>query len=495
MGVRIHSNTMSLMAQNGLRKSQKLMNQSLTRLSTGLRINSAKDDAVNLSRSELLRTQVRAIDQALANITNAKSTLGVADGTLAELTEVAQQIYSLAVEAADDTLSSTDRTAVRSSLSTLTQEYNRLALTTFNGTYLLDGSFIDKGIQVGVKEGEFINVSVSDARTAAMGKVAIMTAQITTFAFTGESTSGLNLADPSGITIAGKLVSSAAFSADGVSNVDTDESSIAYVNAINSYTSQSGVTAQVLANVVTFTYTSTSSLDATMGLIINGITIKSSTTVYTSSDADVASVVSLINAKSSSTGVTATQDSSNDRVVLTASDGRNIDIRVTANSSSATVTSSNVFGFTGGSQYRTAVYRGGFKLISDAAFTVSGATAEFVLADATYNINESTNFGTIDFASAENAGTAMTIVEKTITNLQTIRASVGSALSRLDIAETELSSRQENFSSADSNIRDADVAAETANYTRASIQQQIGATVLAQANSMPEIALILLRGI
>lgn len=492
MGIRIHTNVMSLTAQNGLKKSSKLLNQSLTRLSTGLRINSAKDDVVGMSRSELLRSKVRAMDQSLANISNGKATLEVAEGVLANLTEIAQEIHSLAVQAADDTISTSDRDTAISALTDYLAEYSRQSRTQFNGTNLLDGSFIDKGLFVGVNEGDLINVNITDARSSAIGKVAIMTASLLSAVSTHYTSTLLNLGGPSGITIAGKLIASSAFSTDGVSYADTDESALAYVNAINSYTATSGVTAQVIANVVTFDYSSGATLDATMYLVINGVTVKSSTTSYASSDADVASVVSLINAKSGSTGVTATQDSTNDKIVLTASDGRNIDIAVYATASS-TVVSSNVFGFTGGSQYRSITYRGGFKLIADEAFSVSGATAEFGVDSATFNISDTSTLNSISFATAENASTAITIIEAAIEQLQSIRSNVGSTLTRLDFAESELSARQENFSAADSSIRDADIAAETAKYTQASILQQVGSTVLAQANAAPAIVLTLLQ--
>lgn len=492
MGIRINTNTMSLTAQNGLKRTTKLLNQSLTRLSTGLRINSAKDDVVGISRSELLKSKIRAMDQALANISNGKATLSVAEGVLADLTEIAQEINSLAVQAADSTLSSSDRASAVSSLTSYLQEFSRQSKTQFNGVNLLDGSFIDKHVFAGIKEGDFISVNINDARSSALGKVAIMTASRLSAVTTNTTSTPLDLGNPSGVTIAGYLISTAAFSADGVSFADTDESAIAYVNAINSYTAQSGVTAQVVSNVVTFDYSSGATLASTMHLVINGVTVKSSATAYTNSDADAASVVSLINAKSGSTGVSATQNSTDNRIILTASDGRNIDIAVRSGNS-ATVSSTNVFGMTGGSQYRSIVYRGGFKLIADSAFQVQNATAEFAIADATYQIDENLTLNTVNFSTADNASSSLMIIEAAIEQLQSVRTSLGSALTRLDFAEAELTARQENFNSANSMIRDADIAAETAQYTRATILQQVGSTVLAQANAAPQIVLTLLQ--
>lgn len=494
MGLRINTNVASLQAQNKLAATTKKLNQSLTRLSTGLKINSGKDDGVGLAKSEALRAKIRGGEVARSNMAKAGAVLGVAEGYMAQLTEIAQNLRELAVQAADETISSADRTSLTDNLNTLVAEYNRLADgANFNGVKLLDGSFIGQDIQAGIDESETIGVTISDARSAAIGKIALFTSQTRTSVLTTTTTTNLAFGDAAGITIAGTALATTDFTSDGVSNVEKSESALAYVRAINSKSGTTGVTATVLANVQTFTYTSGATLDGTMHLLINGVTVKNTTTSYTISDQNATDLAALINAKSSSTGVVASVDTANDKLVLTASDGRNIDVTVTG---ADTTVSSNAFGFTGSSSNRASVFRGTFKLTANSAFSITGASAEFAAADPTsVALSETTTLDDVSFTTAANAGTAISIMDKVLEQLQSRRSAIGQASNRLDIADSEMGSRIENLSAAESIIRDADIASETAKYTQASILQQAGATVLAQANSAPQIALTLLQNL
>lgn len=493
MGLRINTNVASIRAQNSLQRTTKSKEQALTRLSTGLRINSARDDAVGLAKSESLNSQVRGATVARNNISNASAVLGVAEGYLQQLTEIAQELRDLAVQAADATLSSTDRSTLTNSLNDLQSEYGRLSTkANFNGVNLLDGTFSSKDIQVGSNKGDTIGVSIEDARKEAIGKIAVYTAQ--TRSVSGSSIAALSFGDPAGLSINGSTIATSAFSSDGVtSGSDADESALAYVNAINSYSGTTGVTATVNENVMTFTYTSGDTLTSAQHLVINGTTVKDSTSSYSSNDAGVSEIVKLINAKSGETGVTATQDDTTDKLILKATDGRNITVNV-ANAGSTDGT--NAFGTTGASTARAASYRGTFELTANDAFTLNGAAGEFASGDTlSVSLDSTTTLNNVSFSSASNASTAIAILDKVIEQLQDKRAKVGSIASRFDIADAELGSRIENLSSAVSNIRDADIAAETAEFTKANILQQAGSTVLAQANSSPQIALSLLQNL
>lgn len=500
MGLRIQTNVASLQAQNALNRTSKRLNQSLTRLSTGLRINSGKDDVVGLANSEALRSQIRGADVARSNISSTSAVLGVAEGYLSQLTEVAQGIRDLAVQAADDTISATSRQSLTDNMDALVQEYNRLANSAnFNGVKLLDGTFTNKTIQAGTNEGDTIAVSVDDARSSSIGKIAIYTAQTRTTVYSiiaSPATSNLDLGDPSSITINGTtsvLIASTDFSSDGVSSVESDESAIAYVNAINRHSGSTGVTASVLANVVTTSYAGAQGLQSNYGLVINGVTVKSDTTAYTNSDADVANLVSLINQYTTNTGVVASQDATGDKLILTASDGRNVNLTVTGLD---TTMNGNVYGLTGAATNQMAVFRGTFKVTSSDSFSVTGATAEFTSsATETASLDDTTTLDNISFSSAANAGTAISILDKVIEQLQSRRASVGTVVNRLDISDSEIASRLENLNAAESSIRDADVAAETARFTLYSVLQQVGATILSQANASPQIALTLLQNL
>lgn len=497
MGLRINTNVASIQAQNSLNKTSKKLNQALTRLSTGLRINSGKDDVVGLANSEALRSQIRGAGVARTNITSASAVLGVAEGYLSQLTEIAQSMRDLAVQASDDTISVASRDSISASMTSLMDEYNRLANSAnFNGTKLIDGTFTGKAIQAGTNEGDTISLTIDDARSSTIGKIAILTAQARTGTLTTVVLTNLdfNQAGPSSINISGDPLSNTVgvdFVDDGVSNAKATESAIAYVRAINAHTTTTGVSASVLANVVTGDYT-TQALSGSYHMLINGVTVKNDAISYGSNDNDIASLVQLINAHSSETGVVATQNATTNKLILTASDGRNIDVAI----ANAGVANTNVYSLTGAATNQSVVFRSTFKLTSDDVFTVSNASLEFTdAATKSVSLSNSTTLSNVAVDTAANSGTSISILDKVIEQLQTRRASVGNVVNRLDISEAELASRLENLNSAESVIRDADVAAETAKFTLYNVLQQIGATVLAQANAAPQIALTLLQNL
>lgn len=495
MGLRINTNLASLRAQHALATSTKKLNTAMTRLSTGLRINSGSDDVVGLAKSENLRTRIRGIDQARLNISSASSVLGVAEGYLSELTEVAQSLREIAVQAADDTISPNDRSSLTDKFNTMMSEYNRLTKNAvFNGVSLLDGTFAGKVVQAGTDEGDTISVTINDARSGVIGEVAIFTSQARTAVVTSVATPDLTA--PNGFSINGQAIAALDLTDDGISNYESDESAVSYVNAINAKAGITGVTARALNNVQTFTYTGLASLQASHHLVINGVTVKSDANLYASTDNDIGAIVNLINAKTGQTGITASQNTATDALILTTSDGRNIDVQVANAAGADDGRFGGLMGAGAAATARTKVYRSTFTLTSDEAFTISGATAEFA-ANATESvaISDTTSLDNADMSTAATAGIALTILDNVIEQLQTRRGSIGSAINRFSVSESELAARLENLSAAESRIREADIAAETANMTQANILQQAGAAILSQANASPQIALVLLQNL
>ncbi len=492
MGLRINTNVASLSAQNKLQQTTKKLTGALERLSTGLRINKGSDDVVGLLKSESLRSQIRGIGVAQLNLSNGSNILGVAEGGLAQLTDIAQQLREKVVQASDDTISTSDRTNISTATTDLLSEFNRLALANeFDGVKLLAGNFISKLFQVGPKAGDTLSMSISDTKSSAVGRIAILTS-LTITAQTGTLATQL-FAAPDSIVINGATLGSTSFSSDGVSTVEASESAIAYVNAINSISGQSGVTALVNQNVVTLlTYESANDLGSQDILAINGVTIFHSAAISASASGNT-TLINAINTVSSATGVTATQVSSSSAIVLTATDGRNIAVRLNISTGSV---SGGVVGFgTGTAMLSTSaysLYRGTFKLVKDDAFVLTGATDEI---STTTSVSVGTGFAlnTLNVATSTNATDGIFILDNVIRQLQTRRADVGSKSIRFELASAELATRNENLSAAESRIRDADVAVETAALTSQQILQQAGVTVLARANAIPQIALSLLE--
>lgn len=183
----INTNVMSLNAQRNLSQSNNDLATSIERLSTGLRINSAKDDAAGLAISERFTSQIRGLDQAVRNANDGISLAQTAEGALGEVANNLQRIRELSVQSSNATNSSSDRAALQAEVSQLLTEINRVAdQTTFNGVNLLDGSFSGAVFQIGANAGENITVSsLADANTAALGSVSQATASVAASGLTG----------------------------------------------------------------------------------------------------------------------------------------------------------------------------------------------------------------------------------------------------------------------------------------------------------------------
>ena len=220
----INTNVASLNAQRNLSQSQGLLNTSLERLSTGLRINSAKDDAAGLAISERFTTQIRGLNQAVRNASDGISLAQTTESALGELTNNLQRIRELAVQSANASNSASDRAALNAEVNERVAEIDRIAKqTNFNGLKVLDGSFGSASFQVGANVGETISVSLeTDVTASAIGEV-----------FTETGTGGFT--DPSGATTALATLeittSAGATTVDVASGSDAQETADAINNA------------------------------------------------------------------------------------------------------------------------------------------------------------------------------------------------------------------------------------------------------------------------
>jgi flagellin len=169
MGLRINNNIEAVNAHRNLQLTALSMSKSMEKLSSGLRINRASDDAAGLAISEKLRGQVKGLTQAVRNAQDGISLIQTAEGALNETHSILQRMRELAVQAANDTLTTTDRTAVSSEMTQLTSEISRISSTTqFNSQVLLDGTFSNKLLQIGANSGQTLSVSISGADATAL---------------------------------------------------------------------------------------------------------------------------------------------------------------------------------------------------------------------------------------------------------------------------------------------------------------------------------------
>ncbi|MGH8447020.1 MAG: flagellin [Solimonas sp.] len=270
----INTNVMSLNAQRNLQSSQSSLATSIQRLSSGLRINSAKDDAAGLAISSRFSSQISGLGQAQRNANDGISLAQTADGALSSITDALQRIRELAVQSRNATNSGTDRTALNTEAQALKAEIDRVSSTTaFNGVKLLDGSFTNAAFQVGANVGETITVGgITNAGSAALGSYS--RAQVTG---AGASTFGAIAAGD--LTING--VSVGAVAAD--TNSANRASSLAA--AINSYSSQTGVSATILDSAPGQVVLSSSTGDIQIGLAGTATTASTGLTAATTTAA------------------------------------------------------------------------------------------------------------------------------------------------------------------------------------------------------------------
>jgi flagellin len=314
----INTNVASLTAQRNLNKSQSSLATAMQRLSSGMRINSAKDDAAGLAISERMTSQIRGLNQAIRNSNDGISLAQTAEGALSESGNSLQRIRELAIQSANSTNSASDRAALNAEVTQLLAEVQRVGQTTqFNGQNLLDGSFSSAQFQVGANANQTISFGVAGATTNLLGA----------YQATGSAVSGTAF-DGDGFTINGVEVGvSAATSAAGFSA----ESAAAKAAAINSKTNDTGVTATASTSLTGIA--PLAGVGLTNGeMLINGIAI-GSVASDTNAVTQGRNAATAINAVTNQTGVAAVADASTGALTLTASDGR--DIAITTNGTNA----------------------------------------------------------------------------------------------------------------------------------------------------------------
>ena len=353
----INTNVASLTAQRNLANTSADGLQALNRLSSGLRINSARDDAAGLAISTRFTAQVRGLDVAIRNAGDGISLAQTAEGALGAVTDGLQRIRELALQSANATNSDSDRQALNAETQQLIAEISRVSeQTNFNGRNLLDGTF-SSSVQIGTNAGETVSFGIAEVTTDTLGGGD----------GAGVSARGTDTALANGDLIINGIAVGAAVAADDTASVaNQGASAIASVAAINRVTDDTGVVAQVNTNTVAG---SSQTAAATAGdIVLNGVTISISTGADSNSS-NRAAVANAINASAEQTGVTAI-DTGTDTggVVLQAEDGRNITITEGAGNLTEAATGLQL------TVDDTETFEGGFTLtsIDGSAITIDG---------------------------------------------------------------------------------------------------------------------------
>jgi len=317
MGLYINTNTSSINARRRLTESTNALGRSFERLSSGLRINSAKDDAAGLAITNRMTAQIRGLDQAVRNSNDGISMAQTAEGALQEATNLIQRMRELSVQAANDSNNESDRMSLQEEVTQLIAEVDRIASSTnFNGNKILDGSIINNVLQVGANVGETLSVRISEMSANELGRQ--MRRDSTVGVDTSVSVANGNL------VINGTTIRDTVASDDIFSTANKSGSAIAKANAINDAFSFTGVRAIAGPNETVGRTVGGGTLDETNFFTINNQKFGGFSLQANDSDG---TLVDAINSAFDKTGVLANLNAAGE-LVLTAEDGRNIDVTV-----------------------------------------------------------------------------------------------------------------------------------------------------------------------
>ncbi len=492
----INTNTMSLNAQRNLTTSSSSLATSIQRLSSGLRINSAKDDAAGLAISERFTTQIRGINQAARNANDGISLAQTAEGALGEVGNNLQRIRELAVQARSATNSASDRQALNAEVQLLKQEIQRVAeQTNFNGTSLLDGSFTNQAFQIGADQGQTINISqITNANVHKLGSW--------TTASTDGTTTGA-------VPNTGTVASSGAFGAFTATTATTPYTiDVGGINLIN-VADASGVAAADLQTAIDGKATALTAA----GITVTG-DVATGDLTFTKSDGQTlqvnlstAAAATLANSGAVQGAHTAGGYSATS-FQLSGSKGSvtiNLDSAKSA-SDRATQMVNSVNAKTHETGVTAALVDGKLQLTDkegNVTVGLAGTTdADALLKETGLSVGASTTyasgvatvgFADLDISNQANADNAILAMDAALQSVNSARADLGAIQNRFSSTIANLNTNSENLSAARSRIRDVDYAQETAELTRGQILQQAGTAMLAQANQVPQNVLRLLQ--
>ena len=503
MGTMINTNVSSLVAQGSLKANDVKLSTAMQRLSTGLRINSAADDAAGLAIGNRMTTDIRGFAAAVKNANDGISLLQTAEGSLASVTDSLQRIRELAVQAASDSYSASDRSSLNGEASQMVNEIDRVATNSrFNNVAILDGTYVAKTIQLGAynSAADQLSVSLGSARSTALGvgtgssyKTEVQGVVVPAGSSAGLATGQMTI---NGFNVGGTL-------SDGVSSTQNTISGVAVANAINAISAQSKVSATVGTTTVAGATVTTFTAMTDGEVKINGVSVGALSVVATAQERG-GQMAGAINAISAQTGVTATFNRTTGAVALEAADGRNIAIAINGKGTAIVSANTGLTHTNGGTTvgtYVTSITRSAVKLTStDGAGIAIGGTAATVLAATglttaatTATATPGTAVSSLDLSSVVGAQAAISTIDQAIGQVNTLRATLGAYSNRLNSAVSNLQIGGQNLSAARSRVMDTDYAVETTSLARSQIIAQAATAMLAQANQSSRTVLALLK--
>jgi flagellin len=481
MGLMINSNQSALNAQRQLNFSSGILKTSMERLSSGLRINSAKDDVAGVAIADRMSAQIRGLNQGVRNANDGISLAQTAEGALQESTAILQRMRELAVQSANDTNTGTDRSSLQKEVGQLQQELNRIANNTaFNGKNLLDGSFSAQKFQVGANAGQTIAVTAGNAQASAIGAQRVSSASAT---YTPTATAA-NAITVGSATINGSVGSKTVAIAAGATARDI-------ASTVNGVTANTGVTARASTDALL-----TVSTSGAVEFQLKGQNTAASTiAVNVSSTTDLTGLAAAINDKAGTTGVTAKLKDDKTAITLENADG--YDIQVVATTASSATFKLAGLATDGVTAIGGAVTTSGTASTGTVAGKVTFESGKSFSVSTTNNLGGGastlSDVGSINISTQTGSNDAISVLDKALSFIDDLRADLGAVQNRFESTINNQQTTAENISDARSRIQDADFAKETGNLSRGQILQQAGIAMLAQANQSQQGVLQLLR--
>ena len=522
----LNTNMPSLNTQRHLAKAQNNLNNSLQRLSSGLRINTAKDDAAGLAISQRMTAQIRGLNVAQRNANDGVSMAQTAEGALSEMGDILQRVRELAVQSANATNSAGDRKSLNDEVNQLVAELNRFANTTeFNGMKLLNGDNSVAAFQIGANANQTITATTTDFRTNKYGSYQVGNSTATAGTGAGKGVSISNAV--SGTASSNLQVTGAAVSVAGTMTLNGPNASgsVSLTTADSAADIASKINNQDLTGIK-----ATARTETMIGFTTGDYTIEISTTNATSNSANTATAtisfsvpkiggdaigssaealtdaVNAFNEQSSKTGITAKLNDAKTGIILENDEGKNINVTLKStantiymgNQSTGATAAISAKGATNGATFTAAG-----QVTLDASRSYSVATSSGLKVQAGVLSGGSTGTGvtigselqrvdSLDISTVKGANDAIHIVDQAIDSVNAQRAKYGALQNRFESTISNLATSSENVSAARSRIQDTDFASETANLSRSQVLQQAATSMLAQANQLPNNVLTLL---
>ncbi|WP_433736642.1 flagellin [Pseudomonas putida] len=484
MALTVNTNLASLTVQNNLNKASGNLQTSMQRLSSGLRINSAKDDAAGLQISNRLTSQINGLQTAIKNAGDGISIAQTAEGAMQESTNILQKMRTLALASANGSPSAEDRKSNNAEYSALTAELTRIATTTtFGGRNLLDGSFGTTAFQVGANANQTINMTLGDVSASKIGSQQLKSAA------NAPSLTGGVVTGVIGVTGGGQTNATPI-------NVTAGDSAKQIAAQLNGAVGGLSATASTEAKfTVTATALAPAKFDLTVG---SGAGAPTVSFVGITSTADLADQLKSNAAK---LGISVNYDATTQNLQVKSDTGENLTF---TNGDAGALAGVKVAVKDGSGTYSGAVaVPSGTTLIATGAISLN-STNGYSLSEVGAGGAVNSLFGaaakssTIATVSNSNVSTAaaaqdaVDVITQAIANIDSQRADLGAVQNRFDSTVSNLRSISDNSTAARGVIQDVDFAAETAQLTKQQTLQQASTAILSQANQLPSAVLKLL---